>query len=62
MSLLSFSRFSLDIANKQAQSVVTPNAANKSCKSATAGEQTFTLVTGPAAHAAAAAAAANKAK
>ena len=48
----------LDIANKQAQSVVTPNAANKSCKSAITGEQTFTLVTGPAARAAAA----NKAK
>ena len=42
----------LDIANKQAQSVVTPSTANKSCKSIAAGEQTFKLVTGPAAVAA----------
>lgn len=43
----------LDIAHKQAQSVVTPNTTNKSCKTAAAGEQTFRLVTGTAAQAAA---------
>lgn len=44
----------LDVANKQAQSVVTPNPDRKSCKGNSAGEQTFKLVTGTAAHAAAA--------
>ena len=41
-----------DIAQKQAQSVVTPDAANKSCKSALKGEQIFKLVTGSAVRAA----------
>ncbi len=39
----------LDVVNKQAQAVVTPNAEKKTCKDAHAGEQTYKLVTGPAA-------------
>lgn len=41
----------LDIVNKQAQSVSSPVTTNKSCKQSAAGEQVFKLVTGPAARA-----------
>lgn len=39
----------LDVVNKQAQAVVTPNVDKKSCKGTDTGEQTYKLVTGPAA-------------
>ncbi len=39
----------LDVVNKKAQAVVTPNPEKKTCKGAEAGEQTYNLVTGLAA-------------